>query len=203
MTPRNARRNPCVRCRFNDPRALHLDHIRGGGNRELNAVYWIRMGVVAMLLISRVTPAPAVTGNEKPVSRDTPKIRTFRAEYDTVHVAEGVRMKFVRIPAGSFVMGSPKGEEARKEEEGPQRTVTITRTFYMGVYEVTQEQYQAVMGKNPSTYKGADMPVDTVTWNDAVEFCKKASALTGRAIRLPTEAEWEYACRAGSRTMFS
>jgi formylglycine-generating enzyme required for sulfatase activity len=73
----------------------------------------------------------------------------------------------------------------------------------MGVYVVTQAQYEAVMGVNPAAFKGERNPVDSVNWNDAVEFCKKLSAMTGQTVRLPTEAEWEYACRAGTTTPFN
>ena len=79
----------------------------------------------------------------------------------------------------------------------------ITKPFYMGVYVVTQAQYEAVMGVNPSYFKGENNPVEQVSWNDAVEFCKKLSAKTGQTVRLPTEAEWEYACRAGTTTPFN
>jgi formylglycine-generating enzyme required for sulfatase activity len=72
----------------------------------------------------------------------------------------------------------------------------------MGVYDLTQEQYEAVMGQNPSRFKRANNPVETVSWDDAMEFCKKLSAKTGKAVQLPTEAQWEYACRAGSKTGF-
>ncbi|MDA7492917.1 formylglycine-generating enzyme family protein, partial [bacterium] len=86
--------------------------------------------------------------------------------------------------------------------------VTLTKPFKMGVHEVTQAQYEQVMGVNPSKYKGADNPVDTVSWEDAVEFCRRLSELptekaAGNVYRLPTEAEWEYACRAGTTTRFS
>ena len=115
----------------------------------------------------------------------------------------GVTLKLVRIPPGRFLMGSPQGERDRATDEGPQREITLSRGFYMGLHEVTQEQYQRVMGSNPSTFPGAQNPVEKVTWNKAVEFCRKASQSTGKTVRLPTEAEWEYACRAGSRTKFS
>jgi len=105
----------------------------------------------------------------------------------------GVTMKLVLIPAGKFMMG----------EEKDQHEVTISKPFYMGATEVTQAQYEAVMGTNPSRLKGATNPVETVSWNDATEFCKKLSEKTRQAVRLPTEAEWEYACRAGSKTRFS
>jgi formylglycine-generating enzyme required for sulfatase activity len=88
-------------------------------------------------------------------------------------------------------------------DEKPAHEVTLSTPFYMGKYEVTQEQYQEVMGKNPSQFKGRpDLPVEVVSWDDAREFCKKVSAKTGRVLRLPSEAEWEYACRAGTETLY-
>jgi formylglycine-generating enzyme required for sulfatase activity len=81
--------------------------------------------------------------------------------------------------------------------------VTLTKPFYMGKFEVTQEQYQQVMGNNPSHFQGRDLPVEQVSWDDAQEFCKKASEKTGLTIRLPTDAEWEHACRAGTRTTYN
>jgi len=115
----------------------------------------------------------------------------------------GVTMKLVLIPAGKFIMGSPDSEKWRSKDEGPQHEVTLSKPFYMGVTEVTQAQYEAVMGTNPSDFEGAANPVEEVSWNDATEFCKKLSEKTRQAVRLPTEAEWEYACRAGSKTGFS
>ena len=87
--------------------------------------------------------------------------------------------------------------------ETPAHAVTLTKPFYMGKFAVTQEQYQQLMGKNPSAFPGrAKHPVETVSWNDATEFCKRLSEKTGRSFRLPTEAEWEYACRAGTTTTY-
>jgi len=88
------------------------------------------------------------------------------------------------------------------DEEKDQHEVTISKPFYMGVTEVIQAQYEAVMGTNPSIFKGATNPVEMVSWNDAAEFCKKLSEKTRLDVRLPTEAEWDYACRAGSKTRF-
>jgi formylglycine-generating enzyme required for sulfatase activity len=105
-------------------------------------------------------------------------------------------MEFVSIPPGSFSMGSPDSEKDGYGDEGPVRSVEITRAFYMGRYEVTQDQYMAVMGRNPSKFSGGNLPVETVSWEEAVAFCEKIGG------RLPTEAEWEYACRAGSETQF-
>jgi len=115
---------------------------------------------------------------------------------------EGPKMEFVRIPAGEFNMGSPVGESGRRDNEGPQHRVKISEPFYMLTTEVTQQQYIQIMGQNPSFFKGADNPVEMVSWNDAMEFCRKLSEKTGKEITLPTEAQWEYACRAGTNTRF-
>src|SRR5262249_20143121 len=104
-------------------------------------------------------------------------------------------LKFVRIPPGSLLMGSPKEEKDRQKGE-IQHKVTLTKGFYMGAYPVTQEQWQKIMGNNPSDYKGEkNLPVEMVTWDDCQEFIKKLRGKDKRPYRLPTEAEWEYACR--------
>ncbi|MDR1613594.1 MAG: formylglycine-generating enzyme family protein [Planctomycetota bacterium] len=114
----------------------------------------------------------------------------------------GVTLDLVRIPAGRFMMGSPSSKADRSSDE-VQHAVTLSRAFYMGIYEVTQAQWWAVMGNNPSRFKGDDNPVENVSWYDAMEFCRKLSSKSGKKVRLPTEAEWEYACRAGTATAFS
>ncbi len=119
----------------------------------------------------------------------------------TLDLGHGVSMKLVRIPAGKLMMGSPEAEEGRDDDED-QHEVTISKPFYMGVTAVTQAQYAAVMGENPSEFKGEANPVESVSWDEAVEFCKKLSEKTGRMVRLPTEAEWEYACRAATKTAY-
>jgi formylglycine-generating enzyme required for sulfatase activity len=121
----------------------------------------------------------------------------------TLDLGKGVTMKLVRIRPGKFMMGSPDSEQGRRGNEGPQHEVTISKLLYLGVTEVTQAQYEAVIGTNPSQFQGPTNPVENVTWNDATEFCRKLSEKTGKAFRLPTEAEREYACRAGSKTRFS
>jgi formylglycine-generating enzyme required for sulfatase activity len=118
-------------------------------------------------------------------------------------LGNGVTMKLVLIRPGKFMMGSPDSELGHEPDEGPQHEVVISKPFYMGVTEVTQAQYEAVMGTNPSDFKGPTNPVDKVSWNEAVEFCRRLSEKTRKTVRLPTEAEWEYACRAGSKTRFS
>jgi len=133
---------------------------------------------------------------------------------DVPKITNSIGMKLVLIPKGTFMMGSPTTEEGRVQEE-TQHQVTISKDYYLGVTEVTQGQYEKVMGTNPSYFQGnkiegssSNHPVDRVSWEDAVEFCKKLSELpeekaSGRVYRLPTEAEWEYACRAGSKTAYS
>jgi formylglycine-generating enzyme required for sulfatase activity/predicted DNA-binding WGR domain protein len=116
-------------------------------------------------------------------------------------LGQGVKLEMVLIPAGKFMMGSPKQEKDRYDDE-TQHEVTITKTFYMGKFEVTQEQWEAVMGKNPSAYKGPKLPVNNISWNDCKEFIKKLNGITKNKYRLPTEAEWEYACRAGTTTAY-
>jgi formylglycine-generating enzyme required for sulfatase activity len=118
--------------------------------------------------------------------------------------AGGVPWEGVLIPAGSFVMGSPPGE-AKTEKESvleKQHKVTISEPFYLGKFELTQAQYEHVIGANPSLAKGATLPVHNVAWQDAQDFCTKLSARSGRSVQLPTEAQWEYACRAGSTAAY-
>jgi formylglycine-generating enzyme required for sulfatase activity len=125
-------------------------------------------------------------------------------------ITNSIGLQLVQIPAGEFLMGSPDSDSEASSDEKPQHRVQITQPFYLGMFEVTQAQYQRVMGSNPSNFKDDSglLPVETVSWQDAQEFCAKLSDLTdekqaGRQYRLPTEAEWEYACRAGTQTKFS
>jgi formylglycine-generating enzyme required for sulfatase activity len=99
------------------------------------------------------------------------------------------------------MMGSPENEERRSRNEGPQHQVTIPG-FFIGKYQLTQKQYQAIMGNNPSHFKGENRPVERISWNDAVKFCELLSQRTGKKYTLPSEAQWEYACRAGTTTPF-
>jgi formylglycine-generating enzyme required for sulfatase activity/tRNA A-37 threonylcarbamoyl transferase component Bud32 len=117
------------------------------------------------------------------------------------NIGQGVTIETIEISGGTFIMGSPNTEVGRYHYEGPQHKVTIA-PFYLGKYQVTQEQWEAIMGNNPSHFQGAKRPVEQVSWDDAVEFCQKLSEQTGKRYRLPSEAEWEYACRAGTDTPF-
>ncbi len=115
------------------------------------------------------------------------------------------QLEMVEIPAGQFVMGVPMFEEGSSNSEQPQHEISIER-FFLGTYPVTQAQYKAVMGNNPSNFHESldspNPPVELVSWLDAVEFCHRLSKQTGKEYRLPSEAEWEYACRAGMATPF-
>ena len=113
-----------------------------------------------------------------------------------------ITKELVLIPAGKFMMGSPASEQGRRENE-KQYEVTITKPFYIGKYEVTQEQYETVMEKNPSEIKGAKLPVTNVSWEDCQDFIKKLNEKTTGGYKLPTEAEWEFACRAGATTAYA
>ena len=157
------------------------------------------------------TSTPAET--DDPVATPLPDAATVKQTLTPAQLAVGdpiensIGMVLVPIPAGEFVMGSPKTESGRRNVE-VQHPVTLTKPFLLGVHEVTQGQWQAVMGTTPWKGKqyvkeGDDYPATYVSWNDAVEFCRKLSEKEGLEYRLPTEAEWEYACRAGTTTAYS
>jgi len=120
----------------------------------------------------------------------------------TLDLGGGVKMEMVLIPAGQFVMGSPEGEVDRDDSESPQHQVSIKDAFYMGKYVVTQGQWKRVLA-NQSFFQGDDLPAEQVSWGDCHKFCDEISRRTGRQVRLPSEAEWEYACRAGTTTAFA
>ena len=118
-----------------------------------------------------------------------------------VQVTNSIGMKLTLIPPGQFSMGSPPKEEWHRDDEVLHR-VTLTSPFYIARTEVTQKEWKALMGTDPSFCTGDDLPVETVTWEQAAEFCGKLGLKEGAKYRLPTEAEWEYACRAGTTTPF-
>jgi len=111
-------------------------------------------------------------------------------------------LRFVLIPAGRLEMGSPATEKGHRGDE-TFHSVTLTKPFYMSATEVTQQQWAVVMGSNPSHFHGRNLPVESVTWFDVQEFLRRLNAGNERYFRLPTEAEWEYACRAGSTGSYS
>jgi formylglycine-generating enzyme required for sulfatase activity len=167
---------------------------------------------------------------EKDVTKEPTKKEPSGKE-EVIDLGKGLKLEMVLVPAGKFKMGFTKKEladlkvdlqedikkitkkELGKEQidlvdlimsfQGKQHEVTLTKPYYMGKHEVTQEQWEAVMGDNPSDTKGAKLPVTDVSWEDCQEFIKKLNAKTNGGYRLPTEAEWEFACRAGTATAFS
>ena len=135
---------------------------------------------------------------------------TKSAEYFAQDLGNGVLLEMVHIPGGTFIMGSPENEEGYYESQSPQHQVTVP-SFFMGKYLVTQKQWRLVaalpkvkidLESDPSNFKGDNLPVESVSWNHAQEFCARLSRKTNQTYRLPSEAEWEYACRGGTTTPF-
>ena len=118
----------------------------------------------------------------------------------SIPVKDGISIDMVKVEAGTFMMGATSEMKDPYSDKKPVHQVTLTNDYYMGKYEVTQALWQAVMGSNPSNFKGDNLPVETVNWNDCQEFISKLNSLTGRKFRLPTEAEWEYAARGGKKS---
>ncbi len=113
-----------------------------------------------------------------------------------------IGLELVLLPPGSFRMGAAPGEPSYSDYEGPQHKVTLTRGFYLAVHPVTRAQWHQVMGGEPAPRRGTRRPAEHVSWNDCHDFCRRLSEREGRPFRLPTEAEWEYACRAGTSTVY-
>ncbi len=138
------------------------------------------------------------------------KRETKLAQYFTENLGNNITLEMVAIPGGKFMMGSPEDEAERYDEESPQHEVTVP-PFFMGKYPITQAQWRAVaaleqvnrsLETDPSYFKGDNLPVEQISWDQAIEFCDRLSKYTGKHYRLPSEAEWEYACRAGTTTPF-
>jgi formylglycine-generating enzyme required for sulfatase activity len=124
-----------------------------------------------------------------------------QAQHFVEELGNGVKLEMVCVPGGQFMMGSPKEEESSSDTERPQHSVNVP-SFLMSKYPVTQAQYETIIGSNPSNFKGSQRPVESVSWHDAQAFCQKLAKQTNKPYRLPSEAEWEYACRAGTKTPF-
>ena len=153
-------------------------------------------------------PSGKQTKSDLPVRPSKTDSAFFKLSWQNINVPENM----IWLPPGDFKMGSPDGEPKRYKDEGPVHSVTIDHGFWMDRYEVTQERFTALMGNNPSsTEYTTDLPVNRVTWDEAREFCKRLTELDsarntlplGYQYRLPTEAEWEYACRAGTNSAYS
>ena len=205
----------------------------GGGNRTRELLMWVEgaigpglavlQEILAQILLRASPEIPSTelvtfTFDVATLERDSPHRNTWsvrkqqrQAQRYIERLGNSIFIAMVAIPGGSFVMGSPSDEPERFSSEGPQHDVQVS-DFLMGRYPVTQIQWRAVaampqqsreLNPDPSYFKGDNRPVEQVSWYDAVEFCARLSAHTRRAYRLPTEAEWEYACRARTTTPFS
>lgn len=149
--------------------------------------YWVAASVAILGMVSC-----SKTGG------DTPDLKPYGDSF--TETAADLNLKMVYVDGGTFMMGASTDEDSDAyDRESPVHQVTLA-PFYIGVYEVTQEQWEAVMGDNPSQYSGENMPVDNVTWEAAGQFCEKLSALTGKTYVLPTEAQWEFAARGGNKS---
>lgn len=162
--------------------------------------------VLGVVLIGYWVLAPGSTSTPEPsklTHTPTPTLMPTPSQGQKT-ITNSIGMEFVLIPAGEFDMGSPEGEKDVTSLERPVHNVKFSKAFYMGKYEVTQKQWREIMGNNPSYFKGDDLPVETISWNDVQEFIKKLNEKEGmNKYRLPSEAEWEYAARAGTTTRYS
>ena len=158
-----------------------------------------------VLLLIPVVFFAGLLGARSSAADVSPREYRKAGEVKTVSLGENVSLDLVWIPPGTFLMGSPENEAGRDKNEGPQHQVTHSKGFWMGKHLVTQAQWEQVIGSNPSHFKGRTLPVETVSWNDCQDFLQKLNAkrlVSGAEFRLPTEAQWEYTCRAGTTTAF-
>ena len=178
---------------------------------KLQTVNYLNNSVVDLqLMLPESSSANVVPSHTAP--QRTPSSPSQKKSPEGDLITNSIGMKLKLIPAGDFLMGSLADEPERSEAESPRHKVRITEPYFMGVTEVTQEQWSSVMGTEPWTEKsgvrdyvkeGDNYPATGINWDDAVEFCEELSALEGQPYRLPTEAEWEYACRGGTTTAYS
>ena len=200
----------------------HVPHSAGLRKPQFGKMRYIAIGALALGVLILVLALMQGGGGDKsgnqavstssapsiPSIPSTPDADAAAAQPDAgalpkemaLDLGGGVKMEMVLVPAGEFTMGS---DNEGGNEEKPAHKVKISKPFYLGKFVVTQEQYEAVIRKNPAKFKAPKNPVEQVRWNEAQEFCKVVSQKAGKTVRLPTEAEWEYACRAGTRTKFN
>lgn len=177
------------------------DMIRSGKIGRDTEVW--RKGLAGWIPVGQVEELKALFPPERvqEIGITPPPRKAELPDYVELDCGKSMIIKLKLIPSGEFMMGSPDGKG--EDDEHPRHRVEITEPFYMGVYPVTQAQYEAVMGGNPSQSKGFENPVDSVSWYDANKFCEELSVQTGRKTQLPSEAQWEYACRAGTTMAYS
>ena len=173
----------------------HNVEIRKSGYTTSRQTVTISEGQTASISGSLTSTTSSSSTNVLASSSSSPSGNTI-----TIPVKDGVSIEMVKVEAGSFDMGATPEMENSCEREKPVHRVTLTNNYYIGKYEVTQALWKSVMGSWPSWFKGADLPVESVSWNDCQDFISKLNAMTGKRFRLPTEAEWEYAARGGKKS---
>ena len=197
MTPRDAGASP-------DRQRLLVYGALASGVALFALAGIVVLAVIVAFVMSRSTPADKKLAKvpEKKTAKETDAVKPLPPPPAGKDFTNSLDMKFVWIAPGSFLMGSPDTEKQRGLDE-VRHKVTLTRGFHLATHLVTQEQWQKIMGDNPSVFQGEKgLPVDNVSWNDCQSFIEKLSDMDKRRYRLPTEAEWEYACRAGTTTPF-
>ncbi len=165
----------------------------------------LKISILCILLILAVFSSGCTDSDEVPVDEESSVVaeEVEEEEVDDSTFTNSIGMEFVMIESGEFIMGSPEDELYSDKDERPMRQVTVPYDFYIGIYEVTQAEWKAVMDTEPFEFKGNDLPADKVSWSDANKFLDKLNKMEdGAKYRLPTEAEWEYAARAGTSTAF-
>ena len=167
---------------------------------EKNRTYVLVLNQMGMSSNPADVSTTVSTVSVSPVQVPAVPSNTISDDAITIPVKDGICIEMVKVEGGTFMMGATSEMKNPNSNEKPVHQVTLTNDYYMGKYEVTQALWQAVMGSNPSEYKGDNLPVETVSWNDCQKFISKLNSLTGRMFRLPTEAEWEYAARGGKES---
>ena len=167
---------------------------------EKNRTYVLVLNQMGMSSNPADVSTTVSTVSVSPVQVPAVPSNTISDDVITIPVKDGICIEMVKVEGGTFMMGATSEMKNPNSNEKPVHQVTLTNDYYMGKYEVTQALWQAVMGSNPYEYKGDNLPVETVSWNDCQKFISKLNSLTGRMFRLPTEAEWEYAARGGKES---
>ena len=172
----------------------------GVGSVEKNRTYVLVLNQMGMSSNPADVSTTASTVSVSPVQVPAVPSNTISDDVITIPVKDGICIEMVKVEAGTFMMGATSEMKNPYDDEKPVHQVTLTNDYYMGKYEVTQALWQVVMGKNPSYFKGDNLPVNYVRWKDCQRFISKLNSMTGRKFRLPTEAEWEYAARGGKKS---
>ena len=167
---------------------------------EKNRTYVLVLNQMGMSSNPADVSTTASTVSVSPVQVPAVPSNTISDDVITIPVKDGICIEMVKVEGGTFMMGATSEMKDPYDDEKPVHQVTLTNDYYMGKYEVTQALWQAVMGKNPSYFKGDNLPVNYVRWKDCQRFISKLNSMTGRKFRLPTEAEWEYAARGGKKS---